>query len=174
MMAIPVFIVFGMVCFAGNSPDATSQIKSEIERLQRSLKANPVSDSDLPDINKMLTDGLKGAAETLSSGRIYLSLEMLGREWDLYSGARSIVDGKAEVTKGGLPSFDAAWNQASLRVASLDRSVKDTNWNRLPVAIQALAQSARLKVRLNSRSSAPLLTSAVRVRSFLCGRCCPN
>ena len=143
MMAIPVFVVFGMVCFAGGSPNPASQIKSEIERLQNSLKDKPVSDPDLPDINKMLTDGLKRVSQALSSGRVYLSLELLGQEWDLYSGARAIVNGKAEVSKGGLPTFDAAWNQASLRVTSLDRSAKDADWNRLPVAIQALAQSAQ-------------------------------
>lgn len=143
MMAVPLFVVFGMVCFAGSSPNASSQVKAEIERLQQSLKDKSVADPDLPDIDKMLADGLKGASEALSSGRLYLSLEMLGREWDLYSGAMAIVDGKAEVSKGGLPAFDTVWNQASLRVTSLDRSVKDTNSNSLPVAIQALAQSAQ-------------------------------
>jgi hypothetical protein len=141
-MVVTLLVVLGIFCFAGSSPDATSQIKAEIERLQQALKDKSVTDPDLPDIDKMLAGGLKGASEALSSGHVYLSLEMLGREWDLYNGARAVVDGKAEVTKGGLPAFEAAWNRTSLRVTSLDQSVKDADWSRLPVAVQALAQSA--------------------------------
>ncbi len=142
LIGISLLVVFGISCLAGSSPDATPQIKGEIERLQQSVKDRSFTDPDLPDITKMLTEGLRGASEALTNGHSYLSLEMLGREWDLYSGALAAVDGKAEVVKGGLPSFETAWDQASVRVTSLGKSVKNTNWNRLPVAVQALAQSA--------------------------------
>ena len=141
-MAVAVFVVIGMVCLASAGPDAASQIKAEIERLQQSLKDKAITDPDLPDIDKMITDGLKGASEAFSSGHVYLSLDTLGRAWDLYRGARAAADGKAEVVKGGLPTFETAWDQASVRVASLDQSVKDANWSHLPVVVQALAQSA--------------------------------
>lgn len=101
-MAAPVFLVFGVLCSASAGPDATSQIKREIERLQQSLKDKPITDSDFPNIAAMLAEGLKGASEALGAGPIYLSLEMLGRESDLYSGARAATDGKAEVVEGGL------------------------------------------------------------------------
>jgi hypothetical protein len=142
LMAIPVFVVFGLMCSASAGPDPTSEIKSQIEHFQQSLKDKPINDPDLADATAMLTDGLKGASEALRRGHIYLSLEKLGGEFDLYSGFRAVVDGKAEVVKGGLPAFETAWDRTSLQVTSLDQSVKDVNWNRVPAAIQALAQSA--------------------------------
>jgi len=142
LMAISVLVIFGLICSASAGPDPTSEIKSQIERLQRSVKDRPINDPDLAGVTAELTNGLKGASAALSKAYIYLSLEMVGREFDSYGGARAVVDGKAKIVKGGLPAFETVWDQASLRVTALDQSVKETNWNGVPVAIQALAQSA--------------------------------
>jgi hypothetical protein len=147
LMVVALVFTFGILCFPGDSIDARSQIKAEIESLRQSLQRQSLTDPDLPDVNKMIEDGLKEAADALTSGRVYLSLELVAREWNLYSGARAVVDRKPEVVKGGLPTFEKAWNRTSLRVASLNESVKDADWNLIPLAIRALAESAEGKTQ---------------------------
>jgi hypothetical protein len=92
--------------------DATaSQIKSEIGRLQQSLKDRPISDKDAAQIAGAADGALKAASAALSAGQIYLALEKLGQAEDLLQGARR-MDDKAEVEKGGLTAFQSQWNDA--------------------------------------------------------------
>ena len=59
--------------------DAAAQTKNEIERLQQSLKAQPIQSPDLADLGKGIEQRLKDADSARSSGRLYLSLENLGQ-----------------------------------------------------------------------------------------------
>lgn len=65
------WLVGFLVVFAMPSAgqDATSQIKSHIDRLQQSLKDKPVSDPNLPNVDSMIGDSLQAASEALSAGR---------------------------------------------------------------------------------------------------------
>ena len=142
LIAFPVCVVFGTMCFARTASEAAPQLKAEIQRIQQSLSNKPITNSDVPSIDKMLTDGLQGASEALGRGYTFLSLETLGQVSDLYYGARAAADGDTEVVKGGFRAFERAWSQASAQVTLIDRAVKETDWIHLPVAIQALAQTA--------------------------------
>ena len=57
--------------------DAAAQTKAEIERLQQSLKENPIQSPDLADLVKGIDQRLKNAESARSAGRLYLSLENL-------------------------------------------------------------------------------------------------
>ena len=129
--------------------DAPDTVKAEIARLQRSLKDAPISDPDLKQINPMIEDGLKGAADALASGQLYLSLERLGQAEDLLQGGRK-ADAKADVVKNGLPAFEAEWGKVSLRLTALDQETKSKNWTYTPAAVRAVAETAQ-------RRAVPLL-----------------
>jgi hypothetical protein len=124
--------------------DASSQIKTQIERLQQSLKDKPVSDSNLANLDSMIRDSLKAASEALSAGRLYVSLEKLGEGTDLLGGARIVAD-KSETVKSSLPAFEAEWRKVSLDLTARDREAAERNWNNSPVAIRALSEAAQGK-----------------------------
>jgi len=108
---------------AASAQDASSQIKSEIERLRQSLKDKPVSSPDLPHANSIIGDALSSAGSALATGHLYLSLERLGQAEDFMQGARS-VDEKTEAIKDSLPAFEAEWNKANLQLTALDKSAR--------------------------------------------------
>ena len=124
--------------------DASSTIRAEIARLQQSLKSQPITDPDLKEINSMVGDGLKGAADALSSGQIYLSLERLGQAEDLIQGGRR-ADDKADVIKNGLPAFESEWGKVSLRLTALEQEAHNQSWDHTPAAVRAIAETAQRK-----------------------------
>jgi len=121
--------------------DVTPQIKSEIDRLQESLKAKPITDKDAIQIAAMADGALKAASAAISSGQLYLALEQLGRAEDLLHAARR-MDDKAEVEKGGLPAFQAQWNKVSLQLTAFDKEAHSQTWTGSPLAVRALAEAA--------------------------------
>ena len=127
---------------AVSAQDASSQTKAEIERLQQSLKEKPVASPDLPNANSIIGDALKGSAEALASGHLYLSLERLAQAEDFMHGARN-VDEKTETVKESLPAFEAEWNKANLQLTALDKSARQKDWNRAPAGIRALSEAAQ-------------------------------
>jgi hypothetical protein len=127
------------------SQDAASQIKAETQRLQQSLKDKPISDPDFHDLNSMAEGALKSAAEALSAGWLYLSLERLNQASDLLQGARFAADKKAATIKGGLPAFESEWGKASLSLSALDQETRKRNWNDAPAVLRALAEAAQGK-----------------------------
>jgi hypothetical protein len=122
--------------------DPKSQIKTEIECLQHSLKEKPVSDPDFASVNSMVDDALKGAVDALGSGKLYLSLEKLLPAEELLQGAR-ILEEKSEAVKSGFPAFEAEWEMASKNLVALDQEARRRSWTRAPVALQALSESAQ-------------------------------
>lgn len=87
---VAAFIVALALPAAGQ--EATAQIRTEIDRLQQSLKDRPVSDPNLPNLDSMIGGSLKAASEALSAGRVYVSLEKLGEASDLLGGGRIVVN----------------------------------------------------------------------------------
>lgn len=118
-----------------------AQIKSEIERLQKSLKEKPISSPDFPDINSAISASLNGAVEALDAGKFYLSLERLLQAEDLFLGARVAVD-KADAVKSSFPAFEAEWEKASQNLNALNEEARKKDWRSAPLAIRALSETA--------------------------------
>lgn len=125
-----------------SAQDASSQIKAEIERLQQSLKDKPISNPDLPNFNSIVGDALKDSSAALAAGRLYLSLERLGQAEEFLQGARS-ADEKGDAIKDSLPAFETEWDKASVQLAALDKSARQREWSRVPVAVRAISEAAQ-------------------------------
>ncbi|MGZ4873083.1 MAG: hypothetical protein ACXVK3_14805 [Candidatus Angelobacter sp.] len=137
---------FAVLLFIANvnasAQDAAAQTKGEIERLQQSLKAQPIQSPDLADLGKGIDQRLKDADSARSVGRLYLSLENLGQAEDYFQAVRTI-EAKADAIKDNLPAFEAEWGKASLEYAALDKQARQRDWNRFPAAVRALSESAQ-------------------------------
>ena len=135
-----------LVAFASHlsAQNASSQIRSEIARLEQSLKANPISDPDVKSLAPMVTDAVKSAADAIDAGRIYLALEKLGQAEDLLEAARVAAE-KSEVESGGLPAFESRWGKVSLRLSALEKDAHERDWKSTPLAIRALAEAAQTR-----------------------------
>jgi hypothetical protein len=120
----------------------SSQITAEIERLEQSLKRQPVADKDFAPIAQGAGEQLKAASAAIEAGQVYLALERLGYAQDLLQGARAAAN-NAEVVKGGLPAFQAQWGKVSLRLTALDKDAHRRQWRSTPLAVQALAEAAQ-------------------------------
>ena len=138
------FLTYFLIALLGSlvaEETATSQIKSEITRLQQSLKAKPIAGKDATQIAGAADGALTAASAALDAGQIYLALEKLGQAEDYLQAARR-MDDKAEVEKGGLPAFQSQWNKVSLRLAAFDRDAHAKTWTGSPLAVRALAEAA--------------------------------
>lgn len=124
--------------------DAAAQTKSEIERLQQSLKNRPIAIPDIPDLNSEIEGNLTVAASALAAGRLYLSLEGLGRAEDHLHGARMLEE-KADAIKDSLPAFESEWNKASVQLAALDKSARGRDWSHKTAAIRAISEAAQVR-----------------------------
>ncbi len=122
--------------------NAASQIRSEVERLQQSIKDKPIVFPEFPQAADMVNDSLKAALANLSAGRLFLSLQDLGRAEDLLSGLRLTIE-KMDAMKGGMPAYEAEWERASLSLAGLDRQARERDWSHSPAAVQALSETAQ-------------------------------
>lgn len=136
--------ILGVLPSFTRGQDAKTQIRAEIDRLQQSLRARPISIADLaslgPDIDKMLQD----AAGALDSGKPYLSMEKLLQAEDLLQGAR-VTEEKSAAVKSGLPAFEAEWENASRNLAAINQETRKKDWHNAPVALQALSETAQGK-----------------------------
>jgi hypothetical protein len=139
------------LCFAGflvatnvtaSAQDAATQTKTEIERLQQSLKDKPIANSDIAEMNSEIEGNLTGAASALAAGRLYLSLEGLGRAEDHMHGARTL-DAKADEIKDSLPAFESEWNKASVQLTALDKSARGKNWSHTTAGVRAISEAAQ-------------------------------
>ena len=138
------FLTYLLIALLGSlvsEETATSQIQSEITRLQQSLKAKPIADKGAAQIADAAEGALKAASAALDAGQIYLALEKLGQAEDYLQAARR-MDDKGEVEKGGLPAFQSQWNKVSLRLAAFDKEEHAKTWNGSPLAVRALAEAA--------------------------------
>ena len=133
--------VLGVWPALASGEEAKAQIKAEIERLQRSLKEQPISIPDFPDINTQVTSGLNGAAQALDSGSLYLSLERLLQAEDLLQGARVVAE-KTDAVKSGFPAFETEWEKASQNLKTLNETARKRDWTSAPLALRALSETA--------------------------------
>jgi len=122
--------------------DAASQIRAEIQRIQQSLKDRPIADPDTANLSTAIEGELKGASEAVNAGAMYLSLERLGQAIDLRQGAGEVEDKKAEIVKGGLPTYDAEWRKASLTLNEREQEERGRDWSNMPAAVRALSETA--------------------------------
>ena len=123
--------------------DATSQIRTEIRRVQQSLKNQPITDPDTSNLAGAIEDQLKSAGEALDAGWEYLSLERLGQAVDLLHGARIVAEKKAEIVKGGLPAYEAEWRRAGTTLDEGERRAHGRDWGNAPAAVRALSETSQ-------------------------------
>ena len=142
MSRLPVLLL--AVCLPAAAQDAAAVIRTEIQRLQQSLKDRPWSGTDFASLQSTSEDQLKAAATALDAGHIYLSLEKLAYASDLVRGAQNSLD-KAPVVKNSLPAFEAEWSRTSLALSALEPGLRATNWSQSPAALRALSETALIK-----------------------------
>lgn len=128
--------------FALSAQDGNTQIKNEIERLERSIKTKPIVSSDMPKANSVVEDALKVASASLRAGRVYVALERLGQAHDFLGGARTVVE-KGKIAEGGLSAFETEWAKANLALSALEREARSRNWTKSPAALRALSEVAQ-------------------------------
>ncbi|HEY2468413.1 MAG TPA: hypothetical protein VGI45_11350 [Terracidiphilus sp.] len=143
-LILHIMVVLVFLTVAAAAEDAASQIKREATRLEQSLKDRPLTDPDLAEINTIVAASLKNVSAALNAGHVYLALEDLAEAFDLVHGGRAAAD-KATVLKGGLPAYDAEWNDARLKLTALDQEATKRNWSHAPAALQALSEAAQGK-----------------------------
>jgi hypothetical protein len=146
-------VLFLILALPASGQDAASQIRTETERLQKSVKEKPISSvPGFPGLESAVGDKLRAADQELQSGRLYLSLEDLGQATDYLQAARTVAE-KTDAVKGGLPAYEAEWEKVSLDLTAREREVRERNWSDSPVAIRALSETAQ-------GQSVPLLEGA--------------
>ena len=143
-LILHILAMLGILAAAAVGEDASSQIRQEAARLEQSLKDKPISGPDLEQINTMVSGSLKDVTAALNAGHVYLALEKLAQAFDLIEGGRAAAD-SAAVVKGGLPAYDAQWNDAKLKLTALDQDALKRNWSHAPAALQALSEAAQGK-----------------------------
>jgi hypothetical protein len=131
-----------LAVFPALGQEGASQVEAEIARLQKSLKDIPVSDPNVAGLVSATRAALAATTQDLAAGRLYLSMEQLGRAESLLGGLRATVGG-AEVAKKGLPAFESRWDKASLSLSALDRQAGRRDWGHSPAAIRALSEAAQ-------------------------------
>jgi hypothetical protein len=124
--------------------ESSTEIKQEIERLEKSLQQQPLRDGNVADWKALMEGSLKEAQAAARAGYLYLSLEKLAVAMDLLQGARLVME-KTETVKSGLPAFEAEWEQASKRLTAWEQEARQRNWKAAPTAVRALAEVAQGK-----------------------------
>src|ERR1700733_11401087 len=141
-LILHILALLGILAAAAAIEDASSQIRQEAARLEQSLKDKPIADPDLSQINTMVDGSLKDVTTALNAGHLYFALEKLAGAFDLTQGGRAAAD-SAAVVKGGLPAYDAQWNDAKLKLTALDQEALKRSWSHAPAALQALSEAAQ-------------------------------
>lgn len=137
---------------AAEPSDADARVRAEIARLGRSLEEKPLVGADLEGLSSACQAALRASADALDAGRLYSSLESLGRAADLIHGTQFAVEKEASLAND-LAAFDREWSEASRVYAALGAGRGNRAWRHSRAAVRALAESAEGKV-------APLLEGA--------------
>ncbi|MFN7997244.1 MAG: hypothetical protein U0Q18_26750 [Bryobacteraceae bacterium] len=135
-------LLFAFLTLPLPGQDTVAQVKTEIERLQQSIKEHPLRSVELSEAVSAVNQDLKSAAAAADAGRIYVALEGLGRAMDLLEGLRKVTE-KEQAMKGGLPAFESELDKTKTRLADLRRPSGSSAVLRIPAAIQALAETAQ-------------------------------
>lgn len=125
-----------------SAQEAPSQIKTEIERLQQSLKDKPIADPGMPELGSDIAASLNSANAALTAGHLYLSLIQLGSAADLLQGTRCVIE-KGATVQDSLPAFETEWSKASVQLAALNKTIQTKDWSHAPAGIRALAEAAQ-------------------------------
>ena len=124
----------------GAGPDPSERVNAEVVRLRRSLEEKPIAGGELAGVASACDGALKASAAALEAGRLYLSLEALGRASGLFHGVRFASE-KEEAVASGLPAFTSEWNEAN-RALTATAGAREGRWDRSRAAVQALAETA--------------------------------
>jgi hypothetical protein len=138
------WIILVLPAWPAAGQDASTQIKNEIERLQKSLQDLPRGNPNVAELKPMIEGSLKEAEEAVRVGHLYLSLQKLAVADDLLAGARLVME-KTDTVESGLPAFEAEWEKASKRLTAFDQQARQRNWKSAPAAVRALAEVAQGK-----------------------------
>lgn len=125
-------ILLAAVCLAA-APDAGRQIRDEIQRLERSLEARPITDPRLKDMAPQVSSTLKSATAALDLGRSWLALERLGQAAGMLEGLRA--------AGGDGAGFEQAWKDANTRVAAIAREIRGAGRD-APAAVKAIRETS--------------------------------
>jgi hypothetical protein len=125
---------------SAGGPDTAAHVRAEIERLRQSLKDHPLSGAEREQLAPACDAALRTSAEALDAGRLYLSLEAIGRATELIEGARFVA--ATATASQALPAFEAEWREASEALTAVDRSPDSRSWRRSRAAVRALSESA--------------------------------
>jgi hypothetical protein len=125
-----------------SAQDASSRIKTEIERLQHSLQEKPLNNPDFPELGTSIGNALKDSSTALAAGHLYLALERLGQAENLLQGAR-YMDENSGAIKDSLPAFEEEWGKASLKLASIDKAARQRDWSHASAGIRAISEAAQ-------------------------------
>jgi hypothetical protein len=94
----------------------------------------------------MTEEGLKGAADALGAGWIYLSLERLGQAAGTLQGVRLAIDRDDAVKSGGMAGFEAEWGKVNAGLSAIEQEAQGKNWAGVPAAVRALSETARVRI----------------------------
>src|SRR5262245_16540336 len=81
---------------ATGAADPAARIRTEIARFRQSLEEKPIA-GEMASLSSAIDGALKASTEALDAGRLYQSLEALGRAADLIHGARFAAEKEAAV-----------------------------------------------------------------------------
>ena len=124
---------------------AAARVGAEIARLQRSLEEKPIAGGDTAGIAAACDGALKASAAALEAGRLYQSLEALGRAEGLIHGVRFASEKEAAVASG-LPAFTSEWD-AARRALSAGEGARAGRWDRSRAAVRALAETSEGRIQ---------------------------
>jgi hypothetical protein len=120
--------------------DAATQIRNELERLQKFAAAQQADDQLWKDLKPGVDRFLTMANVSLRSGNLYYAVEAIGKANQYIVGYRwSKQD--SEVLKKGAEAFQKNWKESHVALASLEQTTRQKNWTGLPAAVRALVES---------------------------------
>ena len=138
MLRVGAVLVFGMLAgatFQGQQPQAT--VRAEIEKLRAQVKAGAHTD----DAWKDASDSLGRSEQALVAGRIFLSVEELGKAERALVAAQRSEELGADAEQA---AFESKWSAGKARLASFAGNAESSA--RGPLAIRALEEAARGQV----------------------------
>jgi hypothetical protein len=139
LLLLALTLALGLSAGPAAGQDAASQIRAEIDRLERVVSAKPAADPDWKEARPELAGTLGQARASLQAGRLYLSLEELEQA---RTSLRALeVAKESGAAKGGLPGFESAWKKASAELA-LNAKAPAGAWDKVPAIFQAMAETA--------------------------------
>jgi hypothetical protein len=143
-LVLLILAAFAMQAAASSQRDAPAKIEAEINRLRKSLAAEPDSNPQWKEPKTAIERTLDQAVDDLRSGRLYLSLELLSGALVSFRGFER-ANGKTddELFKEGLSGIEAEVIKARVELArSVQQSRQDGSAD-AALVVRALAEQAQ-------------------------------